>query len=110
MCSKSYEWLVHIGGFFTYFFFNTAQSKSRMGPNLASMIDGPISLSVFWPKTPGHQVCHEQRHCHDARSEHQARVQVFSDEQPHVTLPIFPITMLVHCSTLFKKFKVTMPL
>jgi hypothetical protein len=28
--------------------------------------------------------------CHDARSKLQAKVQVFSDEQPHVTLPIFP--------------------
>jgi hypothetical protein len=54
------------------------------------MVDGPISLSIFWPKTPRQQARHEQRHCHDARSKHQAKVQVFSDEQPHVTLPIFP--------------------
>jgi hypothetical protein len=32
---------------------------------------------------------HEQVYCHDARSKHQAKVQVFSDEQPHVTSPIF---------------------
>jgi hypothetical protein len=32
----------------------------------------------------------EQGHCHDARSKHQAKVQVFSDEQPHVPLPVFP--------------------
>jgi hypothetical protein len=54
------------------------------------MVGGPISLSIFWPKTPGQQVRHEQGHCHDARSKHQAKVQVFSNEQPHVTLPIFP--------------------
>jgi hypothetical protein len=53
------------------------------------MVDGPISILIFWPKTPGQQVRHEQGHCHDARSKHQAKVQVF-DEQPHVTLPIFP--------------------
>jgi hypothetical protein len=34
-------------------------------------------------------VRHEQGHCHDARSKHQDKVQVFSDEQPHVTLPVF---------------------
>jgi hypothetical protein len=44
----------------------------------------------FWPKTPRQQARHEQGHCHDARSKHQAEVQVFSDKQPHVTLPIFP--------------------
>jgi hypothetical protein len=44
----------------------------------------------FWPKTPGQRARHEQGHCHDARSKHQAKVQVFSDEQPHVTLLIFP--------------------
>jgi hypothetical protein len=63
------------------------------------MVDGPISLSIFWPKTPGQQARHEQGHCHDARSKHQAKIQVFSDEY-------FQITMLVHCSTLFKKLKV----
>jgi hypothetical protein len=31
-----------------------------------------------------------QGHCHDASSKYQAKVQVFSDEQPHVTLSIFP--------------------
>jgi hypothetical protein len=65
-------------------------AKSRTGPNLANMVDGPISLSIFWPKTPGQRARHEQGYCHDARSKHQSKVQVFSDEQPHVTLPIFP--------------------
>jgi hypothetical protein len=54
------------------------------------MVGGPISLSFFWPKTTGQRERHEQGHCHDARSKHQAKVQVFSDEQPHVTLPAFP--------------------
>jgi hypothetical protein len=54
------------------------------------MVDGPISLSIFWPKIPGQRARHEQGHCHDARSRHQAKVQVFFDEQLHVTLPIFP--------------------
>jgi hypothetical protein len=49
------------------------------------MLDGRISLSIFWPKTPGQRARHEQGHCHDARSKHQAKVQIFS-----VTLPIFP--------------------
>jgi hypothetical protein len=53
------------------------------------MVDGPISLLIFWPNTPGQRACHEQGQCHDARSKHQAKVQVFSDEQPHITLPIF---------------------
>jgi hypothetical protein len=45
-------------------------AKSHTGPNLVNMMDGPISLSIFWPKTPGHWVHYEQGHCHDARSEH----------------------------------------
>jgi hypothetical protein len=53
------------------------------------MVDGPISLSILWPKTPGQRARHEQGHCHDARYKHQAEVQVFSHEQPHITLPIF---------------------
>jgi hypothetical protein len=64
-------------------------AKSRLGPNVVNMVDGPIPLSIFWPKTPGQRACHEQGHHHDARSKHQAKVQVFSDKQPHVTLPIF---------------------
>jgi hypothetical protein len=54
------------------------------------MVDDPISLPIFWPKTPGQRARHEQEHCHDTRSKHHAKVQVFSDEKPHVTLPIFP--------------------
>jgi hypothetical protein len=65
-------------------------AKSRKGPNLANMVDGPIPLSIFWPKTPELRAHHEQGHCHDARSKHQTKVQVFSDEQLHVALPIFP--------------------
>jgi hypothetical protein len=57
---------------------------------MAKMVDGPISLSTFWPKTPGQRARNDQGHCHDARSKHQVKVQVFSGEQPHVTLPIFP--------------------
>jgi hypothetical protein len=64
-------------------------SKNRKGPNLANVVDGPISLSIFWPNTPGQRARHEQGHCHDARSKHQAKVQVFSNEQPIVTLPMF---------------------
>jgi hypothetical protein len=65
-------------------------AKSRTGPNLANMVDGPISLSNFWPKIPRQRARHEQGHCHDARSKHRAKVQVFSDEKPHVTLTMFP--------------------
>jgi hypothetical protein len=39
------------------------------------MVDGPISLSIFWPKIPGQRARHEQGHCHDARSKNQAKVQ-----------------------------------
>jgi hypothetical protein len=53
------------------------------------MVDGPISVSIFWPKTPRQRAHHEQGHCHDARSKHQAKVQDFFNEQPHITLPIF---------------------
>jgi hypothetical protein len=42
------------------------------------MVDGTISLSIL-PKTLGQQARHEQGHYHDARSKHQAKVQVFSD-------------------------------
>jgi hypothetical protein len=54
-------------------------AKSRTGPNLANMVDGPISISIFWPKTPGERARHEQGNCNDARSKHQAKVQVLSD-------------------------------
>jgi hypothetical protein len=54
------------------------------------MVDDLISLSIFWPKTPRERARHEQGHCHVARFKHQAKVQFFSDEQPHVTLPVFP--------------------
>jgi hypothetical protein len=53
------------------------------------MVGGPISLTIFWPKTPRQRERHEQGHCHDARSKHQAKVQVFSNEQSHITFPIF---------------------
>jgi hypothetical protein len=64
-------------------------AKRRTGPNLANMVGGPISLSISWPKTPGQRARHEQEHCHVARSKHQIKVHI-SDEQPHVTLPLFP--------------------
>jgi hypothetical protein len=67
----------------------TAKSRTA-GPNLANMVDGPLSLSIFWPQTPGQRARREQGHCHDARSKHQAKAQVFFGKQPHVTLPIFP--------------------
>jgi hypothetical protein len=70
--------------------FSFGKTKSRTGRSLANMVDGSISLSIFWPKTPGQQARHERGHCHDARSKHQAKVQVFSDEQPDVTLPVCP--------------------
>jgi hypothetical protein len=54
------------------------------------MVDDLSSLSIFGQKLPDSER-HEQGHCHDARSKHQAKDQFFSDEQPHVTLPIFPI-------------------
>jgi hypothetical protein len=40
-------------------------AKSRTGPKLANMVDGPISISIFLPKTPGQRARHEQGHCHD---------------------------------------------
>jgi hypothetical protein len=54
------------------------------------MVDGPILLLIFWPKTPVQRARREQGHCHNARTKHQVKVQVFSDKQPHITLPIFP--------------------
>jgi hypothetical protein len=27
-------------------------AKSRTGPNLVNMVDGPMSISIFWPKLP----------------------------------------------------------
>jgi hypothetical protein len=66
--------------------FSFWNSQKSHGAKLANMVDGPISLSMFWPKTPGQRARHEQGHCHDSRSKH----QVFSDQQPHVTLPVFP--------------------
>jgi hypothetical protein len=43
-------------------------AESRMGPNLVNKMDGPISLSIYWPKIPRQQARHKQGHCHDARS------------------------------------------
>jgi hypothetical protein len=63
------------------------------------MVDGPISISILLPKTPGHRARHE------ARSNHQGKVPV-SDEQTHANLPIFTNKTLIHSSTLFKKLKV----
>jgi hypothetical protein len=54
-----------------------------------NVVYGLILLQVFWSKTLGHQMCYEQGHCYDARSKYQTEVQVFSDEQPHLTMPIF---------------------
>jgi hypothetical protein len=64
-------------------------------------------LLIFRPKTPIWRARHEQGHCYNARSKHQAKVHVFSDEQLHIILPISPSTMLVHCLTLFKKLPMT---
>jgi hypothetical protein len=60
-------------------------------------------LLIFMPKTPIQRTHHEQRHYYDARSKHQAKVHVSSDEQLHITSPVSPSTMLVHCLTFFKK-------
>jgi hypothetical protein len=60
-----------------------------MGPNLVNMVNGQIS-SIFFAKTPGQRARCEQGHFHDARSKHQARLQVISNEQPLVTFPVFP--------------------
>jgi hypothetical protein len=81
-------------------------AKRRTGPNLVNVVDGLISLSIFWPKTPGHRARHEQGHSRDARSKHQAKTQVFSNEQPRVTLPIFPNNNAGSLSTLFEKLEV----
>jgi hypothetical protein len=35
----------------------------RTGQNLANMVDGPVSISIFWPKTPEQRARHEQGHC-----------------------------------------------
>jgi hypothetical protein len=69
--------------------FSFRNSQKSHG-NLTNMVDGPILLSIFWPKTPVQRAFREQGHCHNARSKDQVKVQVFSDEQPHATLPIFP--------------------
>jgi hypothetical protein len=34
--------------------------KSRTGPDIANMVDGPISISIVWPKTPGQRARHER--------------------------------------------------
>jgi hypothetical protein len=69
--------------------FSYGNCQKLYGASLVNMVDGPISISIFWPETPGHRARHDQEHCHDARSKHEAKVQVFSDEQPHITLQIF---------------------
>lgn len=64
-------------------------AKSCMVPYLVNVICGQI-LSVLWPKTHGQQMCYELGHCYDARSKYQTEVQVFPDEQPLLTMPVFP--------------------
>jgi hypothetical protein len=49
-----------------------------------------FNIDFFGQKLPDSERVHKQGYCHDARSKHQAKVQVFSYEQRHVTLPIFP--------------------
>jgi hypothetical protein len=70
--------------------FSFGNSQKLHGAKSGEYGGWSISLSIFWPKTPRQRPRHEQGHCHDARPNHQAKVQVFSDKQPHVTLPLFP--------------------
>jgi hypothetical protein len=86
--------------------FSFGNSQKLHGAKSGDIVDGPVSLYNFLPKTPGQRAHHEQGHCHDARSKHQAKVRVFSDKQPHVTLPIFPNNNADSLPTLFKKLKV----
>jgi hypothetical protein len=53
--------------------------------------DGWFSVSIdFLAKNSRQHAYHEQGHCHGARSKHHTIVQVFCDELPHITLPVFP--------------------
>jgi hypothetical protein len=70
-------------------FGNSQKSHWAKSGEYGGWMDG-FQYRFFWPKTPRQQACYEQGHCYDARSKHQAKVQVFSDKQPHATLPIFP--------------------
>ena len=63
-------------------------AKSCTVPYLVNVICGQI-LSVLWPKTRGQQMCFELGHRYDARSKYQTEVQVFPDEQPVLTMPLF---------------------
>jgi len=67
------------------------------------MVNCLILFCALWPTITIQQACYKQRHCHDARSNQQAKVQVFSDELPHATLHVLQGTMLVYCSALYKK-------
>jgi len=71
--------------------------------NMVKMVNCLILFCALWPTITRQQACYEHRHCHDARSNKQAKVQVFSDELPHVTLHVLQGTMLVYYSTLYKK-------
>jgi hypothetical protein len=65
-------------------------AKSRTGSVWRIWWIVQFQYRFFGQKTPGQQARHEQGHCHDVRSKHQAKAQVFSCEQPQVSLPIFP--------------------
>jgi hypothetical protein len=58
---------------------------SAMSENLS-----PLKVVFSFGNSQKSRAPHEQGHCYDARSKHWAKVQVFSDEQPHVTLSVFP--------------------
>jgi hypothetical protein len=44
----------------------------------------------FIQKIPSQPACHEEWHCHDARSKHKEKVQVLPSKHHHNTFPAFP--------------------
>jgi len=47
--------------------YSSGNCQSQIRPNLAHMVDCPITLLMFRSKNPWQQAHHKQSHCHDAR-------------------------------------------
>jgi hypothetical protein len=54
------------------------------------MVDGPISLSIFDQKLPDNERVKSKGIVMMQDPSIRPKFRFFSDEQPHVTLPIFP--------------------
>jgi hypothetical protein len=70
----------------------------------SGMVGGPMSLSIFWPNLPDSECIMSKGIVVVQDPSIMPKVQVFCDEQPHITLPIFPNN---NAGSLFNLFQET---